>query len=175
MKSIVRRTILAVFLSTVIIAISVAQPPHGRGSGSRMEQGYPNQKCQNIENRIPDLTEDQKAELKSLKMSHLKEMKDFRNQMGEISAKQRTIMSGNPIDQKAVGILIDQKSELMNKQMKAQVTHKVAFKEILTEEQVLAFEKSQSRRHFSKTKGRSGHGKGGCFGPQNRQHQGRKF
>ena len=177
MKSIIKKTVLAIFLSTTIIAISVAQPRQGRGYGAGQGVGYgngqamgygngqgmgnPGQQCLFIENRIPDLTEDQKTELLALRTAHLIAMKDFRNEQGEIGAKQRTAMSENTVDQKDAESLIDQKTELMNKQMKAQVAHLAAIKSVLTEEQVLALEAFQPRRQFANNNGRSNYNRAG--------------
>lgn len=165
------------FLSTMMVAGSIAQPGQGRGYGPGQGRGLAQGQGQGIHafqcQNIPDLTEEQQAELKTLRDKHFKEMKDFRNQMGEIRAKQTTVMSQNPIDEKAAAKLIDQKTELMNKQMKAQVSHRAAVKKVLTEEQVLAFEQRQGPKHFGamQGKGRQGQGRQGrvCnYGPQER-------
>lgn len=168
MNTKVRRLFLTLFLSAAVLTVSFAQPHQGRGYGPGFGQGNPAQKGMQIENVIPDLTEEQKSELKSLRTEHLKVMRDFRNQMGEITAKQRTAMSADPINEKETDNLIDQKTSLMNKQMKAQVAHRAAIKEILTEEQVLAMDEFRQRRQFAGNNGKPGPGCRNGYGPHHR-------
>lgn len=167
-----KKVFLTLFLSAAVLTVSFAQPRQGRGYGPGPGPGFgqesPAQKGMRIENVIPDLTEEQKSELKSLRTEHLKVMRDFRNQMGEIAAKQCTAMSADPINQKETDNLIDQKTELLNKQMKAQVAHRAAIKEVLTEEQVLAMDEFRQRRQFAGNNGRPGHGYRNGYGPHHR-------
>ncbi|MDA3822671.1 MAG: Spy/CpxP family protein refolding chaperone [Bacteroidales bacterium] len=179
MKSIIRRTVFVLFVSTTIMATSFAQPGQGHGNGYGYGDGNGqrnnngNLRNQGIENKSPDLTEDQISQLKALRLEHLKEMKDFRNEMGEINAKQRTAMSANPIDQKATAKLIDKKTDLLNKQMKAQVAHRADVMEVLTEEQILLLDSRMGQGRHANNKGRVGQGKaghrrGGNYGQHNR-------
>lgn len=159
-------------ISTVLFAVLTvtvsAQPGQGRGNGpcgGGINQGNFNQA--GIENCVTDLTEDQKAALAELRTERYTQMKDFRNQMGEISAKQRTIMSDYEIDEKAATKLIDQKTDLMNKQMKSRIAHRTAVNQILTEEQVIQVEQFRNHRQFSQKGNRPG-GKGNFRGNHQR-------
>jgi Spy/CpxP family protein refolding chaperone len=143
----------------------MAQAGNGNGQGHRSNN---NPKEQGIEKMIPDLTEDQVVALKELRTAHFKEMKDLNNQMGEVRAKQRTIMSADPIDEKAASANIDERTDLINKQMKIQVSHKAQLQEILSEEQMLMLEQHKQHKQFAQKRGRSG---GNNF-PQ--QHSGQR-
>ncbi len=165
MKTITRRGILATSIFVMMVASATAQPYGGRGNCRMQCMRATDDKRPGIENIIPDLTEDQKAALKELGDAHFIQMKEIKNQMGEISARQRTIMSADPIDQKAAGKLIDQKTELMNKQMKIQLAHKAAVKEVLSDEQVLAMEQMSMRRPHANQNCPSGRGPRGPFCP----------
>jgi Spy/CpxP family protein refolding chaperone len=186
MKSSIKTGMLTLFASAIMVVTASAQPYGGRGAGQGPGQGLNegNRPGAGIENIISDLTADQKAALQELRNEHYAKMKDHRNQMGELAAKQRTIMSDYEIDQKAAQKLIDQKTELMNKQMKERVAHRAAVNKVLTEEQVLQLERSRGNRQFARGnrqfaqgKGRSGQQKGAyCgYGPNQRRGYGRNF
>jgi Spy/CpxP family protein refolding chaperone len=185
MKSRLKKGLLALFVSAMMLVSVSAQPPAGRGYGPGQGwsqgpgQGWNqgNRPGAGIENIISDLTEDQKAALQQLRTEHYAKMKDHRNQMGELAAKQRTIMSDYNIDQKAAQKLIDQKTELINKQMKERVAHKAAVNKLLTEDQVLQLERCTGNRQFAQKKGRHGQQRGGYYaqGPNHRRGYCRNF
>ena len=144
MTTIGKRTTVTLLLAAVMSVGLMAQ----RGNNTPMNKpgwnanNAPMKQCLNI----PDLTEEQKTELEALRLDRIKESTAYRNQMGELRAKQRTIMSTVPFDQKAMDKLTDDKTALMNKQMKARNAHKAAVSEILTEEQQVYLNQMQNRR-----------------------------
>jgi len=154
-----------------------AQPRNGRGMGpgKGLNQDTP---CRaGIENVLTDLTDDQKTALEELRVAHFKEMQEYRNEMMVINAKQRAIRSAYEIDEKAAAKLIDEKTALMNKQMKARIAHKAAVNEILTEEQVLELQQRYHKRQFAGMRqgnGCTGYGcEGRQFGPRHGRGPGR--
>ena len=134
MKTNARMTTILLVAGIVMSASLIAQPRTGRGYGPGFDR-EPGERFNRMERIIPDLTEEQKDEIRDLRTAHMKEMVPLRNQMGEIRARQRTLMSEIPVDQKAVEKLIDEKTALMNKMMKMRTDHKVAIRDMLTEEQ----------------------------------------
>ncbi len=201
MKATMKKGLLALFVSAVMLVSLSAQPPAGRGYGPGQGwnqyagqgwnqyagqgwnqyagQGFnqDNRPGAGIENIISDLTEDQEVALQELRTEHYAKMKDHRNLMGEIAAKQRTIMSQNTIDEKAAQKLIDQKTELVNKQMKERVAHRAAVKKILTDDQLLQLERCWGNKQFANWRGRRGPQRGGIcgYGPNHRRGYGRNF
>jgi len=185
MKAIVKKGLLTMFVSAIMLVTVSAQPFGGRGQGAGYGPGYGpgqgwnegNRPGAGIENIISDLSEEQKATLQQLRTEHYAKMKNHRNQMGELAAKQRTIMSDYNIDQNAAEKLIDQKTELMNKQAKERVAHRAAVKNVLTEEQVLQLEQFRGNRQRAYRKGRFGRQRGGFhrYGPNQRRGYGRNF
>lgn len=147
MKTIVKRTTATILFAVVMTIGMMAQP-----------QNFSNKRCMNI----PDLTEEQKTELQALRLEQVKNSQKHRNQMGEISAKQRTLMSESTIDEKAIGKLIDEKTALTNKHMKNAIAHKVAVNEVLTEEQQVYMNQMQNRRQQFAGRG-AGRGAGKGF------------
>lgn len=145
-----------------------AQRPGGRGNG----QGYgPGQgACMQPGDRAErmaaylELTEEQQAQLTELRITHQKSMTPLRNEMNEIRARQRTLMSEEEVDLNAVNKNIDKQSALQAKMKKEAASHRVAMKDVLSDEQEF---KMQQLQRKGKARRGSGHGKGpGCRAPR---------
>ena len=106
-----------------------------------------------------DLTEEQQAEITTLRTEHYKEITPLRNKMAELKARERTLLSEESVDMKAVNKTIDEQTDLMNKMRKLQTKHQVAVKSNLTDEQLMQL---QQRRQFARHDGF--HGKSGRRG-----------
>ncbi len=106
-----------------------------------------------------ELTEEQETEMTSLRTGHYKEITPLKNKTAELKARERTLLSEESVDMKAVNKTIDEQTDLMNSMRKLQVEHQLAVKNILTDEQVM---KLQQRRQFAKRNGM--HGKGSFHG-----------
>ena len=114
-----------------------------------------------------DLTEEQQEAMKTLRTENYKILKPLQNKMVELKARERTLLSEETVDMKAVNKLIDEQTEISNKMRKIQVAHKVEIKEILSDEQIMKLEqrrKFRKNRHFrgeGPSRGqRPGHGAG---------------
>lgn len=124
----------------------------GQGYGTRAGMAYgrtngPGTRDGSGLNRL-DLTEEQQKEIQTMKLANYKEMKPLRAEMNEIKAREKTLMAQEEINKKALNKLIDEQTDLMNKIQKKQLSHKLAFKEILTDEQEMKME--QKRNHAGK-------------------------
>lgn len=110
-----------------------------------------------------DLSEEQQAKISSLHTEHYKEITPLRNKMAELKARERTLLSEESVDMKAVNKTIDEQTDLMNKMRKLQTKHQVAVKSNLTDEQVIQL---QQRRQFARQFARHDgfHGKSGRRG-----------
>ena len=113
----------------------------GQGYGP-CGQAYGPGNGQHMQNFL-NLSDEQKEELKILRVKHYKEMKPIRAEMGELQARQLTLMSQEEVDVKSVNILIDQKTSLMNVMQKKKVNHQLAFREILTDEQIMMLDQKR--------------------------------
>ncbi len=102
-----------------------------------------------------DLSEDQQEKMTTLRTEHYKIMTPLKNKMAELKARERTLLSEEKVDMKAINLTIDEQSELMNSMKKIQVKHQMAVKDILTDEQLM---KLQQSRQFARRDGF--HGKG---------------
>ncbi|HKK61273.1 MAG TPA: periplasmic heavy metal sensor [Bacteroidales bacterium] len=176
MKTITKKGFMMLLTATLVTTSIIAQPRGARGFGQGQGQAWDNNKqftsrCELI---LDDLTEDQKAKLETLRLEHWQEMKNYRNQMGEIAAKQRTVMSQYDIDTDAADKLIDQKTDLKKKQMKARVSHLDEIKDVLTKEQYLKLEQFRQNRKYARS-GRRGYHAGRANGFGQGQRGNRAF
>lgn len=138
--------LLALFMATAINAQPVRHGGRGMTSGER-------------EGRFArlDLTETQSEEITTLRTEHYKTMKPLRARMVEVKAKERTLLSEESVDLKAVDKVIDQQTDLMNQMRKLQTKHQVTVKNVLSDEQVMKLE--QRQRHSARMgQGRNGRG-----------------
>ena len=161
--------LLAAFMLTGLNAQSIHKGGHGQGQGQRhhgtvVRQGHrphanmTGQRRERLAHHFSiDLSEEQKAEMKSLKYEHFKTMKPLKSKMVELKARERTLLSEENIELKSVYNIIDEQTDLMNKIKKLQVEHRLNAKSILTEEQVMKLEQRRKiirhRRPFQKSMG----------------------
>jgi Spy/CpxP family protein refolding chaperone len=134
LKNYIMKTTL--FIAAVLFLGQVLQAQPGRARMDR-GQGMRNyQECQ----MIPELTEAQKEEIQSLRVAHLKDMQDYRNQVDENRARYRTLVRAMQTDQKAIDANIDEYTGLRNQMMKKQTTHQQQIRNLLTDDQKVFFD-----------------------------------
>ena len=96
------------------------------------DQGY----CQHL----PGLTDEQKEQIDQLRVSHLKKVKDLKNELNEKMARQRTLMTADKANLDEINMNIDGITGVKNKLMKENAAHHQAVRALLTEEQRLLFD-----------------------------------
>jgi len=69
----------------------------------------------------------------------------LRNEMAELKARERTLLSEEEVDMKALNSVIDDQTGLLNKMKKLQADHRVSMRDILTAEQMMQLDQ---RRDF---------------------------
>jgi len=106
-----------------------------------------------------DLSEEQQKEITTLRTKHYKAITPMKNKMAELKARERTLLSEESVNMKAVNKTIDEQTDLINKMRKLQTAHQVAVKSKLTDEQLMQV---QQRRQFARHDGF--HGKSGRRG-----------
>jgi Spy/CpxP family protein refolding chaperone len=138
----------------MITAVNAQNRQGGRGQGyNDSEKSYGHQFAK------LELSDAQKTEITSLRTGHHKEITPLKNKMAELKARERTLLSEESVDMKAVNKTIDEQTDLMNSMRKLQVEQQVAVKSLLTDEQLMQV---QQRRQFAKRTGF--HGKSGHRG-----------
>jgi Spy/CpxP family protein refolding chaperone len=118
---------------------------YAQGGRNYQDQGKgiaKNQHCP-----LPDLTEDQQNKMDALRVNHLKEMKDFRNQMNELRARKQTLQTSDNVELKEINALIDKITAVHNQMMKQSAKHRQEVRSLLTDEQKVYFDSRPSRGH----------------------------
>lgn len=133
-------------MALLATSVSFAQPGRGMGPCGGANMGNAQAPDGQMQCRIPDLTEDQQTKIDALRVEHYKAVQPLRNQLNEIQAKYRTLMTTDPVDTKAVDKLIDERTSLMNKMMKLNAAHRAQVRSLLTDEQKISYDRMGSGR-----------------------------
>ena len=143
----------ALMLTSAGNVLAQTETGQGRGKGHDFGKG--------MESGIPNLTEEQKSKIKEINLVHFKEMQTYRNQLGELKAKERTLTTADKPDMKAINANIDEITKVQNQLMKGQAAHHQQIRALLTDEQRLWFDSHQmQKRQHAKMRnhmGDSGH------------------
>lgn len=86
------------------------------------------------------LTEEQKEELASQRTTMLASGVQHRNQMAELQARKRTLMTQSDPDMKAIDSVIDQMERLRSARMKEMAAHHQKIRSMLNDEQRAIFD-----------------------------------
>jgi Spy/CpxP family protein refolding chaperone len=136
MKTQWNRTKWAILLSVILLTGVNAQPGGGRGYGPQHPDNQNFVPGQGMAQLFSlDLSTEQQEQMKALRLEHYKVMKPLRLKMAELRAREQTLLSEEPADLKAINQVIDEQTRLMNQIWKNQVEHRLAIREILTDEQ----------------------------------------
>jgi Spy/CpxP family protein refolding chaperone len=95
---------------------------------------------------IPNLTEDQKKKIKALRTPFAKEVMPMHNLLAEKKAHLKTLSSTEKPDMGAINSTIDEISQLQGQLMKKRVAHTQAIRNLLTDEQRIAFDMRANNR-----------------------------
>ena len=87
-----------------------------------------------------ELSEEQKEQIKEIRLAHSKALQPLRNQVNENRARFKTLVTSEDYDQKSVYANIDEHTDLLNKIAKLQADFREQMGSILTEEQKMRME-----------------------------------
>ena len=99
--------------------------------------------------QLPDLTEQQKEQLKKIRTANMKEILPIRNTVAEKKAHLRSLQSAEKAEMNKINSTIDEISTLKTKIAKLRAENHQKVREILTDDQRIIFD--------SKPKGKSAH------------------
>ncbi|UCF71686.1 MAG: periplasmic heavy metal sensor [candidate division WOR-3 bacterium] len=140
-----RQTMLLAAAVMVLAGSAYAQKPD-------MEMEHGGRRCM-VEGRgehmmmIPDITEQQKEQIKSLRVEHMKEMKPLRNQLAEKKARLNTLTTADKVDMSEVNKIIDEIGKMKTGIMKLKEQHRQDVRKLLTDDQRLFFDSHQPMHH----------------------------
>ena len=131
------------FFSTQAYSQDCGGKKQGKGNGN------------GVENKIPDLTDKQKEEIKQIDLDYQKAVLPITNELRERRAKLNTLKTTDPIDQDAINKEIETIGKLRTDLAKLQADKKIKVRNTLTDEQKVYFD-SHAGKHNSQGK------KSGC-------------
>lgn len=146
---------LSVILISLFISNSMLAQPFGGPDCHKGVKGHKGEMS-----FLPDLTDKQKEEMKTLRTAHMKEMLPLKNELNEERAKLQTLTTAEKVDMNAVNAQIDKMSAIKTKLAKKRQAHKQSIRNILTDEQRVIFD-SHSGKGGNGKKGHGMHGNGG--------------
>ncbi|MBN2595724.1 hypothetical protein [Labilibaculum sp.] len=109
----------------------------GFGNGQRFGHKGMQQACKN--SNWMNLSDEQKVQMKDLRIAHLKESKDLRDEAEILQLKQKQNMFSENIDEEMIVENMDRLSRIQNKLAKMKVDHNMAVRKLLTEDQLTLF------------------------------------
>ena len=129
----------------------------GRGMGMKGKPGMmgPQRGIQGEPGMVwmKDLSQEQKDQLKALRLDEMKAMTQYKNQLDEYKAKLKTLTTGDNVDLKSVDKVIDQMGKVKIEMAKNKLSHRMDVRALLNDDQKVMFD-----MHVMIGKGR--HGKG---------------
>jgi len=174
--SVLAAVTLILGLSTSVFA-QRGQGMQGQGQGMMNGQGrMMNQNMQKgaVNCAYLNLTPEQQAQITNLRTAIMQQNLPLRNQLGEMRAKMKTLQTGDNQDVKAINKLIDEMSSVRAQLMKNAAAHRLAVRNILTDEQKVLFDARASkgfggqkgmRAARGAKRGMRGNGAGNGYGP----------
>ena len=115
----------------------INRKPLGRADRPRAQMQY---------QRIPDLTDEQQAQIKDLRIDHMQEMTRFRNKLAEKRASLRGSQTQDDPDMNTINTTIEEMGQVRIRMHKAQAAHHQKIRNTLTEEQRAIFDARQMKR-----------------------------
>ena len=136
---------LLLMLFMIVGTLSFAQ-----GGGNSGNQ------CSNI----PDLTQDQKDKIEVLRTANQKTMLTFKNQLAVKNAQLEVLTTADKPDVAAINKMIDEIGALKIDMQKKRAEHRLAVRNLLTENQRIQFDASHGKGNCSENANGCGMGKG---------------
>ncbi|MEL7002773.1 MAG: Spy/CpxP family protein refolding chaperone [Bacteroidota bacterium] len=152
-------TVVVLLISSVgVSAQNEREDRESRSKRARMEQRGPRGPM------IPDLTDEQNAKLKEIRLEGQKQKLPLRNELREKEARMKTLTTAENVDMKAINKLIEEIGAIKVKMAKIQAVQHQEVRNQLTEDQRVVFDSHAGQR--MKKRMMAEHSRG-------RQHSGR--
>ncbi|OYT12384.1 MAG: hypothetical protein B6I18_00790 [Bacteroidetes bacterium 4572_112] len=153
----------------MITGISFAQQGNGNGYGKSNGKNY-HKNCKQMNkgemmmNRIPDITDDQKAKIKTIRTESMKQMLPLKNEMNVLKAEKRALCTAEEVNIKAINKKIDAQSKIKADIMKLRAKARQDIRALLTDDQRIVFDMQSGNGNRGNGHGK-GHkrNKGGCY------------
>lgn len=145
MRRAIKTTFLFLILSGVVGSLSAQPQNRWNMQPQQNRQIAQNERAQGQQMRLPNLTDEQKEQIKAIRLNGQKEALPLRNELMEKKARLRTLTTSEDYNENSVNNTIDDISELEASLMKLRQNHRQEVREILTEEQRIVFDSASQR------------------------------
>jgi len=130
----VKQLSLVALLSIFVFSASIANAQKHNGSGTKQIHNH------GIGNGIPDITDKQKEEIKTLRTAHMKEAQQIKNQMDIKRAELKALQTTENPDLDAINKKIEERSALRVDLEKKTAAFKQSVRALLTDDQKVIYD-----------------------------------
>ncbi|QZE13949.1 Spy/CpxP family protein refolding chaperone [Halosquirtibacter laminarini] len=150
-----RRKTIAFLIVTVISSISFLTPAFGQPNKGKCKNNC-TKECPRTKGL--NLTEDQKSEIKEIRLASQKTMKPFMDQLRELTAHQKTLMTAEKPNQKEIDKNLEKIGDMMTELAKEKSHSTQEIRALLSDEQRIQFDQKIMR--FKHKRGQKQCGRG---------------
>lgn len=156
MKTKVFSLLLVAFVA--ISSMAVAQPNYGNQKRAGQQKQFEQRRVAEKRTMYANFfTQEQKEQMKQLRLGTAKKVKPLKNEMRELQARQKTLTTADKADMGAINKNIEKISEVRTEMAKIMAAQHQAVRSMLDEEQLLKFDQMQDRKRGKGMRpGRSG-------------------
>jgi Spy/CpxP family protein refolding chaperone len=131
------KIVLSVAALLLVVTSAFAQMPEMKPEHGEKEGGC---KGRGEHMMIPDLTDQQAEQIKSMRVEHMKEMQSLRNQIGEKKARLRTLSTVDKVNMTEINKVIDEIGKIQTQMMKMKEQHRQDVRKMLSDDQRIFFD-----------------------------------
>ncbi len=117
---------------------AMAQGMHAKAKKEHV-QAIKDMKADKGKRNMLDLSEEQKGQMKELRLAHLKDTKSLRDEAEELRLKQRNLMTDEDPDKSILLANVKRLSDIQNSLVKKKFDHQMEVRKILNEDQLVLF------------------------------------
>ena len=168
----IKSSISIMIISLLMLTTATfAQQGNGNGKGNRNGKSanysqssnyHKMNKGENMLNRIPDITEEQKTQIMKLRTDVMKQMLSLNNQLSELKAHQRTLCTAPKTDMDAINKQIDKQMVVKTDIKKLRVKTNQDIRALLTDDQRIFFDTHNKMGNGNRNGNRRGHNGRNC-------------
>lgn len=112
---------------------------HGQMQGRKGMGAQKGMHAGKAKRNMLDLSDDQQAKMKDLRLAHMKDTKSLRDEAEELRLKQRNLMTDENPDKKVLIANVKRLADIQNALAKKRYEHQMEVREILDEDQLVIF------------------------------------
>lgn len=137
-------------LAPIIMVFLIADLSFAQQRGQRQMQDTPQAQMQQRQQdpgmNLPNLTDEQREQIRKSVIENREKMLPLQNQLREKQARLRTLTTGNTVNMREAELVIDEVAALQSQMLKNRMNHRNEIRNNLTDEQKVIFDTMGQRR-----------------------------